>query len=200
MLASQTIELHEDRISDLPQATVNAAARIAVEYADFCRSVIRDNKHAQAHGLKIVDAYVNPDGREGDGSAKVKTYPTTLRLSDVDVAERRVMRLALLAGRVAQLASRDDDMPRVEGAVRSALAQLGTLDTDLWHAWVKSEKAHLSGPEAAILDVEGFAWTASRKGYVTEIRYREDAQAYTRQGKHYVQGMDASAYLSERDM
>lgn len=199
MLASKTVDLMLESGS-LPQETANAAARVALAYGDFLSNVISDNAHAAANGLKVVDAFSSPDGREGDCSARVKTFPTDLTQGQVDRAVSRVLTLSRLAGRVSRLASRDEDMPKLERSVRASLAQLGTLDADLWQVWTTSAKAHLSGEDAAILDADGFAWTASRKGYATTIRYDETAQNYSRNGKSYTQGMDAMAYVSERDM
>lgn len=191
---SQDLMIAEDGQS-YPWEALNAGARVAEAFLRFAETVIADNLHARRHGLTIVNAYSNPDGREGDGSTKVKTYPTDLIVPEVFEAASKVKTLARLGAR-----AHADDMPKIEAAQRAALAALGTLDTDLWSAWVASEKAHMPGPEAAILEVEGFAWTTSHKGHCTEIRYRDDAQSYTRQGKHYTRDMTPTAYVSEDDM
>ena len=196
MLASSTPDLMlADDAASLPWESVNAAARVADAFLRFAETVIADNLHAKRHGLKIVDAYVNPDGREGDGSAKVKTYPTDLIVPEVFEAAQRVKTLARLAARCDR-----DDIPTVDKAARAALAALSMLDADLWGAWVASEKAHMSGPEAAILEIDGFAWTASRKGHSTVIRNDDTAQNYSKAHKASHAYLSADGYVSEDDM
>lgn len=195
MLASATPDLHEPQMTDLPHATCNAGARVADAFLRFAQTVIADNLHARQHGLKIVDAYVNPDGREGDGSAKVKTFPTDLIVPTVFEAVERVKVLARLAARASA-----DDQPTIERAMRASMAKLASLDSELWSAWVASEKAHMSGPDAAILEIDGFAWSSSRKGHSTVIRNDDSAQGYTRQHKASHAYLSTDGYVSEDDM
>lgn len=180
----------------LPWEAVNACIRVAVSYSDFLRAVVRDNVHAAAKGLFVIDAYVNPDGREADGSKKCKTYPTDVAPVDAKRLVRSLRTLGTLAARVCTDA---EALETVERAATARLAELANLDRSLWGAWTTSEKAHLSGHEAALLDIDGTAWTKSRKGHVTEIRYRDDAQAFTRAAKTD-QGYIQTHSFSERDL
>lgn len=200
MLASSAPDLHDDMITDLPHAAVNATLRCAIGFDRFVSAVIADNRHASQHGLTVIDAYSSPNGREGDCSAKIKTFPTTATRADYAPLIGRIRTLAVLAGRVTKLASCDDDMPVIDRAARATFAQMSMIDGDLWRAFVASEKAHLDGPAAAILDTDGFAWTASRKGHATTIRNDASATNYVKSHKSSHYYLDGGASLSERDM
>lgn len=196
VIPSQSIE-NVEGLTDLPQSVANAAFTVGVEFGDFAECVIADNLAAQVNGWRVVNAYEKPDGREKEGQS-IKTWPTDVSLADIEARIARLRTLARLAARAAQI--EDADMSAIEVACKGALASLGSLDRDLWDAWVRSEKAHLPGPVAALLDVDGFAWTSSRKGHVAEIRYREDAQSYNRANRPDHSYMEADGYLSESDL
>jgi hypothetical protein len=195
MLAQNTPDLMI-ATNSLAHEPVNACVRVALAYQDFCRAVVRDNREA-ANGKKLIDAYVNPDGREGDGTAKVKTYPTEILPCDVRQIVESLRTLSRLAHRVR---ADVDMMATVERAARVQMARLANLDRDLWNAWTTSEKAHMGGADAAILDIDGFAWTASRKGHTTEIRYSETAQGHDKAHKSAHYYMHAAGSVSERDI
>lgn len=178
--------------TDLPHGTVNAYLRVAYGYERFATAVIRDNAHAARNGWQVKDCYSNPNARES--GEQVKTYPTALIVPEVSEVTRAMRTLAMLAARVHA-----DDIPTVERAMRAKLAQLGNLDRDLWGAWIDHEKAHMGALEASLLEVDGFAWTDSRKGHGTEIRYSESAEAGMRAYKSLHTGAVPTAYLSERD-
>lgn len=178
------------------QETVNACVRVALAFQDFARAVVRDNREA-ANGKTLIDAYVNPNGREGDGTSKVKTYPTEIRPVDV----REIVSSLRTLGRLAHRVRTDDDMlAKVDRAARVHMARLANLDRALWDAWTGCEKSHMPADEAAVLDIDGFAWTASHKGHTTTIRYNETAQRHDRAHKSAHAYMAQNAYLSERDM
>lgn len=192
------VPITAEQATSLKHERANLHAMIAIEFGDFAVQVIRDNAHATANGLHIVDAYSNPNGREGDGTSKVKTYPTNLRTISVDRAVSNVRTLARLAARV-----RSDEamLDTVNSATEAAVAKLATLDPSLWSAWVASEKAHLDGPTAALLDVDGFGWAQGKgkvdKGYSTRIREEGTRIAKNRSEHAYT---EQTAYLSEDDM
>lgn len=194
-----------EQFTSLPHERANLHAMIAVEFGDFAEQVARDNLHALENGLHIVDAYLNPNGREGDGTAKVKTYPvgtSVLRVRVFGHAIQSYTRSVVILARLAARVRSDDDMlDRVNKATEAAVAKLATLDNDLWRAWVTSEKAHLDGPTAALLDVDGFGWAQGKgavdKGYSTRIREQGTRIAKNRSEHAYT---EQTAYLSEDDM
>jgi hypothetical protein len=179
--------------TDLPHGTVNAMLRVGYGFERFALAVIRDNLHARKNGWTLKNAYLNPDAREK--GEQVKTYPTEIIAPDVAEITRGMRTLAVLAARVHA-----DDVPTIERAMRAKLAALGNLDRDLWTAWVTHEKAHLDSVAASVLETDGFAWTDSRKGHGTEIRYNDSAEKGMRAYKALHSGAAPTAYLSERDM
>lgn len=195
MLAQDTPDLMIARNS-LSHEPVNACVRVALAYSDFVRAVVRDNREALS-GKVLIDAYTNPNGREGDGTRKVKTFPTDVRPCDVRQIVESLRTLSRLAHRVR---SDQDLLDTVERSARAQMSKLAMLDRSLWDAWTQSEKAHMGGADAAILDVDGFAWTSSRKGHSTTIRYDESAQGHDRAHKSAHAYMGSSAYVSERDV
>lgn len=201
MLATAAHTLHTDQISDLPHASVNATLRVSMGFERFCQSIIADNDHAARNGLTLIDASVNPDGREGDCSKRIKSYVTSARSGSYSRIMARIRTLAILAGRVSALESADDDMPIIEGAIRESFARMTRIDSNLWHVFVASEKQHIAGPDAAILEIDGGAWSGSAKGHSTTIRYNETADNYLRSHKsshRYLNNGGAS--VSERDI
>lgn len=198
MLASQTHTLHTDAADDLVNASANALFRVAFGFERFVSSVIADNLHAADAGVVILDALEPGDVRET--ASRMKVIPTDARMSDFAPIMSKLHTLAVLAGRVSKLESADDDMPRIVSAMQVEMSKLARVDFDLWDAFASSGKSHLTGPDAAILETSGFAWTASRKGHTTTVRYDASAERYIRSHKASHAYLPASGSLSERDI
>lgn len=196
MFASDTPDMMHEQDS-LPHEAANAAARVALKFADFLTAVADDNAQAATEGWTLVDATGN--GYEGNGH-KVRTYVSDVTRPQIARALARVMTLARLAGRVSALASRDEDMPAIDAAMRASLARMSNLDRTLWDVFASEGKQHMSGVEQGIMDIDGFAWTSSRKGHTTEIRYSETAEKGMRAYKALHANAAPSAYVSERDL
>jgi len=179
--------------TDLPHGLCNAMLRVAWGFERFALAVIRDNAFAARNGWQIKNAYTRPNAREHEG--QIKSYPTTVIAPEVAEITRGMRTLAILAARIDA-----EQVPTVETAMRAKLAQLGNLDRDLWNAWIGHEKAHMPSVDASLLEIDGYAWTASRKGHGTEIRYSESADKGMRAYKSLHAGATPTAFLSERDM
>lgn len=193
--------------TDLPQGDANHIMRDALGFADFLGAIVADTR-----ALVSMDArHIHPSDETSrekvrkDGSmVSLRCYTTDARIEDIRPIVARIHILTVLAARVAQLASRDDDMPAIVNAQRAQLAKLHALDVSMWHVYRAQGKALRTGTSAAQADTDAASWTSSRsmpngKGRATTIRYDETAQPGMRAYKASHAGLDVFS-ASERDI
>ena len=179
-----------ERTTDLPHASLNRLCREAAGYANFVEAILSDLAHIDAEGLRRVDP-----GTGNDSKNQLQCYATDI---DARILAQRINRLFTLA----RLGARVDveDLPTVEAAGEAAMAAIRTLDADLWQTFCQQGSQLLTGPEAAQIETDGYAWSSSDKGHSTVIRYDETAQGNERSHKSTHRYLSGGAYLSERDM
>lgn len=180
----------EELLTDLPHATLNRSAREAAGYANFVESILSDLAHIEAEGLRRIDP-----GTGNDSKNQLQCYATDISPRMLSARVERVFTLARLGSHVST-----DDLPKVEAAMRAAMAALRTLDTELWAKFAQKGAQLLTGPDAAQIETDGYAWSSSDKGHSTVIRYDDSAQGHDKAHKSAHRYLHASAYLSERDM
>lgn len=188
-MSTSTVDLMTAH-SDLPQGECNMRLRIATSFERFASAIIADNDYCRANGVKMIEP-----GTGNDSKNQLQVFETTLSIGRLTTTVERVRVLARLAARVST-----DDIGTVERACEAALAQVKLLDANLWAHFESEGAQHLGGVEAAQLETDGFAWTASQKGHATEIRYREDVAPNEAAHKSTHAYLAQTAYLSERDM
>lgn len=179
-----------EHVSDLPHATLNRSAREAAGFANFCEAILSDLAHIEAHGLTRVEP-----GSGNDSKNQLQCYATDISARELASRVERVFTLARLGSKV-----HEDDLPKIEAAMRASMAALRTLDADLWAHFSAQGSQLLTGPEAAQVETDGYAWSSSNKGHSTVIRHDKTAQANERSHKSTHRYLSGGAYLSERDM
>ncbi len=189
MLASQAQDHMTTDQASAAWAACNGAVRVGLTFADFLHAVITDNGYVARNGLQLVNAQDSPDGRENE--SRVKTYVTSATHEDVNARMERIRLLARLAARTS-----DEDMPKVERAMRAAMAALSNVDRNLWDVFASQGKQLLTGVDAGVLDIDGSAWTSSLKGRDASLRHT----GYTGANRNSHQYVATNAYVSERDL
>lgn len=176
-------------------ATANAALMLAQAYGNFVRE-------AHAHDRGAISEHpqwpLAPMSERSDGRGRPPaiTYVWDFDLTPADVT--RHLRAIATAARLASVTRKNEDACEI--ATRETVARmtrLFTADMRAYAAWNATDKTHLSGPEAALEDIDGTAWTASLKGRDASLR-SAGYNGMNRSEHQYA--ATGGAYLSERDM
>jgi len=176
-------------------ARANAALMLAQAFGNFVRE-------AHAHDRGAISEHpqwpLAPMSERSDGRGRP---PAISYVWDFDLTPNEVtrhLRAIATAARLASVTRHDEDACEI--ATRETVARmtrLFTADMRAYGVWCATDKTHLSGPEAALEDIDGTAWTSSLKGRDASLRSagfvgaNRDEHAYAR---------SADAYVSERDI
>jgi len=165
-------------------ATVNHELEQVHGFADFLAQCVRDTNQANITGVRLVDAFANPDGRErGDA---LKTFPLDVAVSTIERARKDAVALAVKAGRIARLRemSTGDRRAQCDAVLTGYAAEITRKFEALcetheghWDAYNRSDgKAHVSGSEQAELGIDESSWTKSRKGRSATLRNEQNRE------------------------
>lgn len=185
------------RADSMPHALANACALIADDFSSFALEVIENARGAVREaietGARIECASKRPSGRGRPPKGIIFAY-----MPDADPKDIRMRAKAVLtAARIAGMVRFDEEAVEVANrSARAKLAALFTVDPLLYSIYVQQGKAHLTGPSAALLDIDGTAWTKSLKGHDASMR----ASGYVGANRSEHQYHATNAYLSEQDI